>query len=306
MSRATALSVPALLGVTLALAGASALAWAQTSDPVPVRARNGVGEFQPARGSGHLGWEQNTKARPSHYDVYVKPDGGSKKKVNGKGTQGAMGGISGNLVVYQQFRGKSSNIKFYKLATGKRFSPAIYINTKRWEYWPSMSGGWVLFGRRNLSASERRVILFNRSNQSVRILDATHSTKSFIAPGQVNGNNAVWWRCRPANSCNVYRYNIQLRTTARISNPNKKNQHASSIAPDGTIYFASGGKGCGNSVKLMKRPPGGPTTSLTRVPDGLDVGDTYAIEDANGNNQVFFEEYVCNKAIGSDIYRIAG
>jgi hypothetical protein len=288
-----------------ALFGGAPEARAQSSEPVPVRAKSGVGEFQPARRAPYLAWEQNTRARPKHFNVYVKPAGTPKLRVNARGTQGAMGDITGDVVVYQEFTGRASNIKYFDISTQKRTGPQIYVNTKLWEYWPSISGDWILFGRRNLSATERRVILYNRSTQDVRILDATHSAKSFIAPGQVNGEQAVWYRCRPADLCNVYRYNISSKVTSLIPNPDKRNQHAASIAPDGTIYFARGRRGCGNSVKLMRRPPGGPTTFMTRIQDGLDVGDSYAAVDASGNNQVFYEQFVCNKAIGSNIYRVA-
>ncbi|MGH2765418.1 MAG: hypothetical protein ACRDKA_05845, partial [Actinomycetota bacterium] len=98
-----------ILGAILVLM-ASAGAVAAQEIPVLTTA---AGEFQPARGPNHFAWEQNTKARPRHYDVFVQPDGGSPIKVNGGRSNGAMGGIDGDLLVYQEFRKRKSDLYFF-------------------------------------------------------------------------------------------------------------------------------------------------------------------------------------------------
>ncbi|MFN2489543.1 MAG: hypothetical protein ABR529_07370 [Actinomycetota bacterium] len=300
LPRALKLAAVALAVIMLAAGSTSA----QTGDKVSVRTRPKIGEYQPAAAGGYIAWEQNTKARPDHFNVYAKPVGGSKLKLNKPGTQGAMGGIQGTSAVYQQFWGRASNVKFFNLTTKKRTSPKIYINTKLWEYWPSMSGSWVLFGRRTLNGNKRKVILYNRSTQGHRILDRTKSPEAFIAPGQVNGNFVVWYRCKAERKCNVYRYRIDLKVTKKIPNPKRKDQHSPSVTADGIVYFAKGTKICGTSAKLMRYVVGNGSTKIMAFKDGFDVGDTYVNADESGAAEVLFEQNRCRTKAGSDIFKV--
>jgi hypothetical protein len=292
----------------LVLAGALALACmssaADAAQKIPVLTGKKVGEFQPARDSVYLAWEQNTRAHPNWFNVYARRGAGRKIRVNARGTQGAMGGIQGNSIVYQQFRGGRSDIKFFNLDTHKRRSPQVYVNTASWEYWPSVSGKWLLFGRRNATATMRKVILFNVATLSVRVIDQTTSAKSFISPGQVNGDYVVWHRCRPVPNCNVFRYRISTRLTTRVPNPGNISQHAASVTSDGTVYFARGGKRCGSNVRLLRLPPGGPAAVLHKMRKGRDAGDSFSYTDPNGINHFYFEINRCGHPAGSDIYRI--
>src|SRR3990172_6374664 len=144
----------ALLGAFLLVLSAlvASAPQARAASPEILLGGNRVGEYQGVRGKDFLAWQQNTRDRPGHYDVFARPlEGGSATKVNAAGTNGANGGIEGDLLVYQQFEGGvehgSSDLKFYDLATEKRSSPPRGINTRQWEFWPSMSGQWILFGR---------------------------------------------------------------------------------------------------------------------------------------------------------------
>ncbi|MGA9160256.1 MAG: hypothetical protein WB297_05255, partial [Actinomycetota bacterium] len=121
---------------------------ARAATPELLLGRNKVGEYQPVRGDTYLAWQQNTRQHPSHYDVFARPmAGGEKFKVNARQTQGANGGIDGDTLVYQQFKGKRSDLKFFDLGTRTRTSPPAGVNTDQWEYWPSFSGDWLLFAR---------------------------------------------------------------------------------------------------------------------------------------------------------------
>ena len=270
---------------------------------IKVRARRGVGEYQPARGSGFFAWEQNTTERPGHFNAYAKRDGRKRFRLNKAGTQGALGGISGNLIVYQQFKGNWSNIRYYSIKRDKRFGPLIGINTRRWEYWPSISGDWVLFGRRSLDARKRKVILYNRALETSRVLDRTTNSDAFLAPGQVNGNFAVWYRCQADRRCNVYVYSIDLRLTRKIPNPHRRDQHSPSVTEDGVVYFVKGTKRCGVSARLMRHAEGDAARLLT-LREGLDIGDTYAAADDAGNTEVYFEQNRCGTRAGSGIFKI--
>src|SRR3972149_7049134 len=85
---------------------------------------NRVGEYQAVRGQDFLAWQQNTRERPGHYDVFARPiGGGTAFKVNAMGTNGANGGIEGGMLVYQEFGGGASDLKFFDLASKDRSPP---------------------------------------------------------------------------------------------------------------------------------------------------------------------------------------
>lgn len=294
----TGVCVALVLGLVSAAPGAV--------ERVPVLTKPNVGEFQPARKSGYLGWEQNSAGDLRDLDVFARRDGGSAFKVNPRRTQAAMGGIDGDLLVYQQYHGtKTSDIKLFNLETRRRFSPQIFVNTRKWEYWPDLDGDWLLFGRRNLRGDKRKILLYNRNTQSHRILDITSSFETFLAPGQVNGNWVVWHRCKPPTKCDVYRYNIDLRIAKKVPNVKNRSQYAPSVTSDGIVYFARGRRQCGRSVKFFRWRPGAKPRALLRLRDNRDVGDSYVSTTPSGRTEVFFEQNVCNAvARRSDIYKI--
>ncbi|MGH2675058.1 MAG: TolB family protein, partial [Actinomycetota bacterium] len=266
-----------ILGAILVLM-ASAGAVAAQEIPVLTTA---AGEFQPARGPNHFAWEQNTKARPRHYDVFVQPDGGSPIKVNGGRSNGAMGGIDGDLLVYQEFRKRKSDLYFFNLTTGQRSRLPKAVNSRHWEYWPSLSDPWLLFARWNMKQGWRRLFLHNLETGEKRVLDHTRAEKAFIGPGQVNGDYAVWSTCPPKGKCQVYRYHIPTGSKALIPNPGAYHR-APSVIADGTVYLARGGKRCGAAESLVRSPIEGTETVLVQLPEALSVGDTYAFTHPNG------------------------
>jgi len=261
-----------------------------------------VGEFQPVLGDGFLAWQQNTEKAPHHYDVFARPlDGGSKRKVNAPGTNGANGDIAGNLLVYQQFRGGRSDLKFFDLSDRKRSPLPGKINTGRWEYWPSMSGDWLLFARR-YGADVRKIFLFNLSTNESRLVGKVRGSNTFLAPGQVSGDYAVWSTCRSRTECNVVRYHIPERKREVIPNHGVR-QHAASVTPDGTVYFARS-RGCGNNVTLIRHSPEGQETALWRLPSGDDVGSTKAYVDQQGVTTLYFDQFACGRSTQSDAWQV--
>jgi hypothetical protein len=287
--------------ITVALAVPSRSAVLRT----PVRAKRGIGEFQPAHSGAYFAWERNTKAQPGHYDVYAQRSGGQRFKINAKKSNGALGGIDGTLLTYQQYFGDNSDIKLYNLVSRRRFEPRTYVNTKLWEYWPSISGEWLLFGRRNLAGDKRWVILFNRRSKRVRVLDVTTSTNTFLGPGQITGNWAVWHRCKPPTKCDVFRYDIQRGVSRKIPNPSDRSQYAASVTAEGNVFFARGSRQCGKRVKLMRYRKGRTPRPLLRLGRGRDIGDTYASTTSSGDVQIFFEQNQCRRVrTGTDIFRL--
>jgi hypothetical protein len=264
-----------------------------------------AGEFQPARTADALAWEQNTRARPNEYTVIVQRDGSAPLQANRPGTAAAMGDFASGRLVFQQYRGNPrrrghSGLFLFDISTGAR-SKVPEVNSRQWEYWPSTSGAWLLFARWNPNKEVRRLFLYNLDTGERRILDRTKGKNAFLGPGQVNGNYATWYVCRPR--CDVFRYDIGTRAEVMIENPGLF-QRAPSVTPGGTVYFSRGGKRCGTSVSLVRAPVQGPQEVLVKLQKGLDIGDTYAHGPPDGSSEVYYERNVCGRAAASDIYKV--
>jgi hypothetical protein len=160
----------------------------------------------------------------------------------------------------------------------------------------------LLFGRL-ANNSTRRIVLFDLSSETARVLDKIRGRRSFMSPGQVNGEWATWSRCPSRDPCEVIRYNIPNQNEQRIPNPGLS-QYAPSIAPDGTVYFARGRDRCGNGVRLFSFASGGDTTELWRLPNGDDVGTTRAYVNDQDRVTLLFDQFDCDRAAGSDVWRI--
>jgi hypothetical protein len=261
-----------------------------------------MGEFQPVRGRDFLAWEQNSRAAPTRFDVYARRDGGRRFKVNSARTQAANGGIYRSTLVYQQYRGTKSDIFFYNLSSRRRRRASSSINTRTWEYWPSLSGKWILFGRLKGDGT-RRIVLHNRQNGKSRTLAKTTARSAFLEPGQVNGGWAVWSKCDAARVCNVWLYDIGRSRRTMVPNPGVS-QRAPSVSPEGTVYFIRSGRRCKSSTKVMRRAQANETELLSRIPRGRTVNDTYAFAATAGQSQVFYDNQSCGRALSSDVWRL--
>jgi hypothetical protein len=277
---------------------------ASAATPSLLLGRPGAGEYQPVEGDEFIAWQQNSRAHPRHYDVYARPLGGGEKfKVNAPSTNGANGEIDGDRLVYQQFKRGASDLKFFDLSRKRRSNPPRRVNTDQWEYWPSLSGRWLLFGRLYGSGT-RRIILFDLSTNTARRLDRVRRDGAFLAPGQVNGDYAVWSKCRSARKCDVVRYHIPDGASKTIPNPTGQ-QHAPSVAEDGTVFFARSRGACGSGVRLVRYSLDGTSAVLWQLPSGDDIGATSVHLDADGTTMVLYDHFACREAAESDAWRIA-
>jgi len=284
------------VAIGLSLSFSSAIA--QIVTEIPVRTSR-AGEFQPAADDGYIGWQQNTRARPNLYNAYAKPDGEPVFKVNAPRTQADMGGIDGTTLVYQQWRRRQSDLKFLDLDTKKRSNPPAGVNTRHWEYSPSVSGDWLLFGR--ITRGRSAIVLHALTSGNERRLDNTRRT--FKSPGQVSGNYAVWTRCNPNfTGCEAFLHDIGANTTTRIPNPTNF-QGGASVASDGTVYMTRAPGFC-RSVKLFRYPLGGPATLLVRFGRGRDSFNSQVFSDSDGDRHVVYERRVCSNPAASDIYKV--
>jgi hypothetical protein len=274
--------------------------------PTPVIATR-LDERYAAASADYIAWQQNSKAHPKHYDVYVQPVGEEGYKVNAAGTEATTGGIDGTTLVYQEWGGKlnNSDVKLFDLTTATSSDPPTGVNTEDWEYWPSISGNWLLFGR-EFGPGDRSVVLFDLTTEESQTLAGSSGYKRILGPGQVNGSFAVWDRSVVKRgavvSCEVFVYDIAAGTTTQIPNPNHRCQYAPSVTATGTVYYGRSGMGCGLSARLVSYPPGGPATTLVSLPRGTDFYSSYALTAADGTTSVFYDPTPCGGE--ADIYEV--
>jgi hypothetical protein len=144
-----------------------------------------------------------------------------------------------------------------------RWNPPAGVNTPAWEYRPTASGAWILFGRLRTATHRRQIILFDRFSQQVIVLadrPAGPGNPS-ATPGEVNGDFAVWSQCT-ATACNVWEYDITTAMKTRLPNatPGHYN-YAASVDTAGTVYFAHGGRTCGGA-RIEKQPLNGAAATI--------------------------------------------
>jgi hypothetical protein len=284
------------------VAAVTATAWASLAD-TPVRAGR-VSEALPSADgdAGYLAWSQNSAAKPKHYDAFVSLSGAPKVTVNATGTSGYNGGIDGTTLVYQQVKRGQSDLRLFDLATQQRSIPAG-VNTPQWEWRPSISGQWLMFGRENLRTRpvKTRVLLYNTAtSQTITLVD----TAGVSEPGQLNGDYAVYTHCGRV-TCNVFRY--QISTGQRVKMPNalsRRVQYAPSVSAAGTVYYASSRFTCGKDVRIRRFVVGDASASLmTLLPAGRDVHTTYADDMSDGTTRVLHDRASC-KGSSNDIYQV--
>jgi hypothetical protein len=253
-----------------------------------------------------LMWSQNSAAHPRLYSEYVEDNGGSsgtpgpRIRVNAAGTQGFPGSVLGpglRRLIYQQVRGRQSDLKVFDTVTHARTNPPVGVNTPAWEYRPSASGAWILFGRLKTATHRRKIILFDRFSQQVIVLadrPAGPPEQSWATPGQVNGQFAVWSQCT-ATACNVWEYDIAHATTTRLPNatPGHYN-YAPSVDATGTVYFAHGGRTCGGA-RLEKQPLGGPASVILALRTRDVTSSSYATHFGNASPSLLFARHNCQK-----------
>lgn len=295
-------SVSLALGIVIQCV-ISAAPNAHAGGPEVILGRPRAGEFQPVRGGGWIAWQQNTRKRPRHYDVLARSvENGSQFRVNPPGTNAANGDIEGDLLVYQQFEHRRSGLRFFDLTTREWSKPPAGVNTDAWEYWPSTSGRWLLFGRLQRNTT-RRVILFDLSTGEVKRLAKVRGKNRFLAPGQVNGQWAVWYRCPSRAECNIVRYDISTAESDVIANADGLRYHAPSVDHEGTVYYARARSQCGNRVRIIRERVDGSSEELWRLPNGDDIGRTHAQVRPRGNT-ILYDHFSCGQAAESDVWQI--
>jgi hypothetical protein len=249
----------------------------------------------------YFAWTQNTRAHPRRNDAFLKRGSQALVKLNTVGN-GYLGGIDPPFVAYQQIASGNSNLKIYNADTHVRSNPPTGVNTSDWEWEPSISGDWLLYGRQDIETDAQWVLLRSLSSPTEIVLDEGFT---FRQAGQVNGNYAVWSRCDV--TCDVLRRDIGGATTITLPEPSATTyQYAAAVASTGVTYVARSGKNCDSSSTIVRYFGSGDPAEGTVVADlGADryFDSAYVRENGDGSIDVFYDRYRCSSGVG-DIYRI--
>jgi hypothetical protein len=303
--RKFAVGALAVAGLTV---GTAAVLAASTPVPVKTGPRN---ELTPAAGNDWLAWSQSRQGRPKRIDVFAQQTGRPAFKVNPKGTQAYVGGIDGTMLVYQLLRGKlRSDLRLFDLTTRRQRSIPAGINTSKWECCATVSAGWILFDRGEAySRDTQMVLLRNLTTGEQRVLDVLRNRKGLVTAGQVNGNFAVWRRCNPHPRCRIFRYDLGSASATALPASPGRIPYGPSVNEHGTAFYAQSNPGCGKSVQLVKQQVDGPPEILVSLPQGRDVGTSYAHQITTKppreviTTRIYYDFIRC-KGLKSDIYSV--
>jgi hypothetical protein len=273
-------------------------------------------QILPDANASFIGWTHNGKAHPRHYNAYVQPlsggaPTGGSVKLNTGTSFGWFGGIrpDANEAAFQQTnaRQSQSDIRIVDLDVLPLAptSPSG-LNSKAWEFRPSISASWILFGR-NLSR-RTRIYVYDRTLQTSIALASARNRRNGnprIFPDDVTETYATWTKC--VTVCNVYFYSLVTNVTTVIPNPNNAHQYDSSVSDaTGDMYFVTSGRRCGVRVKILRWHIGDPLpyTVVATLPSGYDVIFRIATFNDGTNDNIFFDRVRCAGKFYSDIYEV--
>jgi hypothetical protein len=294
------LLVPAVTGTSLAA----------PITPTPILGGS-TDQILPDANASFIGWSHNTKAHPRHYNAYVQPLSGGSVKLNTGTSFGWFGGIrpDANEAAFQQTNARQSQsdiriVDLDVLPLAPTSPPGL--NSKAWEFRPSISASRILFGR----ILDRRTLIYvyDRTLQTSIALASARNLRNGsprIFPDDVTETYATWTKC--VTVCNVYFHSLVTNVTTVIPNPNKAHQYNSSVSDTtGDMYFVTSGRGCGVRVKILRWHIGDPLpyTVVAALPSGYDVALRTATFNDGTNDNVFFDRVRCAGKFYSDIYEV--
>jgi hypothetical protein len=308
MKRLAAISVVSMLVIATAVAASA------NQTPTLVLGGAKVNQVNPAANDTYLTWNQNSIGKPNHYDTYSStlPLGSPPVKMNRPGSSGYSAGITGNTTesIYQEVDNRASNLYMFDLATQVRTDPPVGINTTAWEWAPSISPGFIEFGRSPAvfkPNSPDKVMLYDRTAQTTTLLGRMPLGCLCIFPSQVSDQYATWYICDP--NCRVWYYDIAAAKVHRLKDPLGFQQYSPSIdGATGTLYYIQSHNACGAAVKLVRWTIGTPVSStvvVSGIPSGQDVLTTSDAIDLSGNDNIYFDQQKCSGTYYADIYEVA-
>lgn len=244
------------------------------------------GQESPAAGNGYEVWTSGS--RRARYRSLVARKGGRTFRVNPPKTSGYAGGIDGNRLVYQLVRGRQSDLRLYDLKKRRQIATLDRINTRGWEWHPTLSRGRVLFARGRGPTS--RIVLQSLKGGSPRVLATETSRRAALISGQVNGSWAVWVRCERV--CDVYRANLKNGGRIKVPRSARRINYSAAVRKDGTVYYMQSGYGCGTDAEILRFAGG----RVTEVQDLTTGKDGFFMHADDANDRLLFD-------VGSCTYR---
>lgn len=246
-------------------------------------------ELDPSAGAGYVAWASGSPARPRWENIYLEAPGGKISRLRTPGAEAFPGAIDEGKLIHQQVNGRRSDLYLYDIGTRKTDRLPAAINSRAWEWRPSMSGRWVLFSRMPKGGVGRIVLFDNKTNKS-KVLYRAPGRRVIPLADQVNGNHAVWTVC--SRVCSVFRHDIARRQTKRL--PNRwPLQFSATVDKDGTMYYAKAGRGCGNHAGIVRHETGEEPRLIFNAYEGYDI-DRVHLEPGSNPRRVYFTRYYCN------------
>ena len=273
-------------------------------DAVPVRV-SPAAELYPVAGGRYEAWSQNRRGYRRDFDAYARVGEKRPFRVNRPGTHARPGSIDGTTLVFQEWRGSRSDLRFFNLKQRKRLPTPPGVNTRQWETGGSLSArrlAFVRISRRKHLA--RLVVRFLRSRKQ-RVILTRRYPKFRVTVGQLNGRYLVATVCGPR--CTIAGYDVQTMKGLKLPQSliPETQDFAPSVTADGTVYFARVFTidRCGNDAThlLRVRRSEDEATTIGQVSPEQSVGSTYAASRA-GQTNVFYSVGVCGP--NPDIYRL--
>jgi hypothetical protein len=236
-------------------------------------------------------------------------------RVNPQGTNAFTGGIDGSTLIYEiQFPGEKDDVAMVDLATQTELDVPDGINTKGHEYSPGISGTHILFGRGFRRA--RMVVFDTATSESEVVYTRSETERRFfqVLPTQVNGNYAVWQqavfskRTNEVIDSDVFLYDIAAGTTTKLpeTDPERPSQYGPSVDAEGTLYYGRSSFACGENAELVRRDLDGTESVVYAFPTGRDFSFSFALDNASGTNDVFFDGTRCRGSDFGDIWKLPG
>jgi hypothetical protein len=276
---------------------------AASATPVRVSPMSDEG---PAASGGWFAWMQSATPNPhppfSTTHVYVRHGDGPIVRVGPANRYAQTGGIDGRRLVLQVYDAGRSRIGYAELPETRVHYYGAAVNTTAWQWRPSVSGSWLLFGRIELATRTYEIVLANTVSGDVRVLANVRGHGAYAAPGQVNGDWATWISC-PDNDCRAFRYRISSRRALAmpvLGGPAYWH-FGVSVSRTGVTYFGVG-RGCAD-VRLV-RYRGGRITTLLRLTHGHAFQYSYVDDAGRRRPRILFDRTGCARSALSDIYAV--
>ena len=272
-------------------------------------------EFAVDAAPGMIVWSQ---AVDGTSDAYLRIGSDEPIQLDPPDTEVSFVATDGTTIALSQANAEGNlDLVLIDVATLQTLPVPEGVNTPRHEDWPSIDGDHLFFQRStaggDTSAPGRvRGVLFDLGTGEKQVVENMPARDRQLFVGQVEGDFATWSTCYTdfatftVNDCQVFRYRISTDETEQVPNPHKL-QFAPLVTADGTVYFtrnrANAAWRCGEDVKIMRYPLGGPIEEIATVPEGYGAFWGHAVVETDGSTTLHFYRPACADFTGG-IYRL--